>query len=322
MSGISGYLKKNLKGHVVKTTEDLLTISNIDKKTEILGVNCASPVNKEIMDALPKLKLIVALTTGYDHIDLKEAKKREIPVCNVPIYGESTVAQHTMALILALSRNIYTSGKRVKEGSFDFEGLRGFDLKDKTIGVVGTGHIGKHFIEMLQGFYTNIIAYDKFPDEKIAKKFKFSYVTLDKLLRTSDVISLHLPLFADTHHIINKKSIQKMKKGAYIINTARGGLIESEALLWGLETGHIAGAGLDVLEDEEMILNPEKLLWEEKHGEIIRHTLMNNVLIDHPKTIITPHNAFNSNESVIRIIDTTVENIEAFLGGNTKNNVT
>ncbi len=321
MPGVDSHLRKNLKDHTVKTTHELLTIDNVDKKTEILGVRCASPVTKEIMDSLPKLKLIVTMTTGYDHIDLEEAKKRGVPVCNVPAYGENTVAQHAMALLLGLSRNIYKSGKRVKEGKFEFDGLRGFDLKDKTIGVIGTGHIGAHFIEMLEGFYTKVIAYDKFPNEKLNKKFNFQYVTLNKLFKESDIISLHLPLFPDTHHMINKENIQKMKKGVYIINTARGGLIESEALLWGLETGLVAGAGLDVLEDEDMILNPEKLLWEERQGEVIRHTLMNNLLIDHPRTIITPHNAFNSRESVIRIIDTTVENIKGFLGGKTVNKV-
>ena len=183
----------------------------------------------------------------------KEAKKRKIPICNVPTYGENTVAQHAMALLLALSKKIFRSTKRVKEGNYDYHGLRGFDLKGKTVGIIGTGHIGYYMIKMLSGFDVNVIAYDPFPNKDLAKELGFTYVSLNKLITDSDIISLHVPLLPDTHHMLGMKEVRKMKKGVIIINSARGGLVDPKALLWGLESGTIGGAGMDVLEEEAII---------------------------------------------------------------------
>jgi D-lactate dehydrogenase len=227
-----------------------------------------------------------------------------------------------MSLLLALSRKLFPSVKRVKEGSFNYEGLRGFDLKGKTAGVIGTGNIGKHVLRMLKGFDMHVLAFDAFPNKALQKELGFAYTTLEKLLASSDVITLHVPLFKETTHLINKKNIKKIKKGAYIINTARGGLIESEALLWGLETGHIAGAGLDVLEEEEMLQHPEHVVLKHYSDEEIKLGLISNMLIDHPDVIITPHNAFNSMEALQRIMDTTIANVKAFAAGKTQNDVT
>jgi len=206
------YIKDNLKGFEVKTYEELLTKKNLDKDTEILTVFAGSPVTKEIINSLPKLKMIATMSTGYNHIDTKAAKKKKIPVCNVPVYGQNTVAEHAFALILALAKNIFPSVKRVKESNFDFHGLRGSDLKDKTLGIVGTGHIGIHLIEMAKGFNMNIICFDAFPNKTLEKKLGFKYVSLEKLLSMSDFISLHLPLFKETYHLINKKNIKKIQK--------------------------------------------------------------------------------------------------------------
>lgn len=322
MPNTKKYLGSNLKDFEVNISQKPLDPEKIDPKTNILGVFVDSKVDKKIIDKLKQLKLIVTLSTGYDHISLSAAKKRKIPVCNVPTYGENTVAQHTLSLILALSRKLFQSVKRVKEGIYDYHGLRGFDLKNKTIGVIGTGHIGLHLMDMLKGFEANVIAFDVFPKKELQEKYNFKYTSLNKLISTSDIISLHVPLLPNTEHIINKKAIKKMKKGVYIINTARGGLIDSEALLWGLQNKYVAGAGLDVLEDEGFIQDPETLLSNECKTCDIRVSLMNNMIIDHPNTIVTPHNAFNSQEALRRITDTTVANINGFMEGKIQNDVT
>ena len=328
------YIHSKLKGFKIKTHEELLSKNNIEKDTEILTVFCASPVTKEIINSLPKLKMITTMSTGFNHIDIATAVAKKIPVCNVPVYGQNTVAEHAFGLMLALARKLFPSVKKVKEGNFDFQGLRGIDLKGKTLGVVGTGHIGIHLIEMAKGFNMNIVAFDAYPNKELAQKYNFQYVSLDKLLSSSHFISLHLPLFKETYHLINKKNIKKIKRGAYLINTARGELIESEALVWALQSGLLAGAGLDVLEEECNVQNDGTILFEQGHGKNMKQTkrknmlqqqmktmLANEIIIDHPNTIVTPHNAFNSTEALQRIIDTTVENIKAFKNGKIQNEV-
>lgn len=316
MPQMKPYLRKNLRGHSLYITSEILNekeLEKINKNTEVLGVFVDSKIDKKVFEKLKKLKTIITFSTGFDHIDIKEARKRKITVCNVPTYGENTVAQHALALMLALSRKLFQSVKRVKEGVYDYRGLCGFDLKNKTVGILGTGHIGIHLIDMLEGFGANIIAFDAFPKKELEKEHNFKYVSKTKLFKESDVISLHVPLFPDTYHIINKKAIQSMKDGVYIINTARGGLIDSEAMVYGLESGKIAGFGSDVLEDEGFIENPELLISNKRTDKELKVSLMNNILIDHANTIITPHNAFNSNEALKRIFDTSIENIKGFI---------
>ncbi|MFA7314968.1 MAG: NAD(P)-dependent oxidoreductase [Candidatus Magasanikbacteria bacterium] len=321
MPDLKDYVRNNIKGHSLEISNKPLDLEKIKKDTEILGVFVDSKIDKAVFDALPKLKMIATFSTGFDYIDLKEAKKRKIPVCNVPTYGENTVAQHAMTLLLALSRKLFQSVKIVKEGVYNYHGLCGFDLKGKTIGIIGTGHIGIHLIDMLAGFEVNTIAYDAFPNPELEKTHKFKYVNLNKLYSDSDIISLHVPLFPTTYHMINKNSVKKMKDGVYIINTARGGLADPEALVWGLENGKIAGIGTDVLEEETYFQNPQKIL-NLKDEKELRRTLMENILIDHPNTIVTPHNAFNSVEALKRITDTSLENIKAFISGKVQNDVT
>ncbi len=318
------YLKKKLqRKYRVHLSTDTLNNTNIEKDTEILCTFVDSHITKSVLQKMPKLRLIATLSTGFDHIDLRQTKKKKITVCNVPSYGERTVAEFTIGLILSLSRNLYKAVRRVKTGNFDYHGLRGIDLHKKTIGIIGTGKIGSNVIRMLQGFGTTIIAYDKFPKKDLAKDLGFTYVPLSTIWKASDIISLHTPLLKSTRHIINKKSIQKMKPGVTVINTARGGLVSSEALLWGLESGIIAKAGLDVLEQEDLLEDTFRLL--EKKSCTIKNTricLMNNILIDHPNTIVTPHLAFNSSEAVLRIIDTSLDNIAAFAKGKPQHIVT
>ena len=316
---MAGYLKTKMKGLSPFISSDKINEDNINPNTEILAVFVESPLTSKIISQLPHLKMIATMSTGFDHIDLASAKECHIPVCNVPTYGENTVAEHTMALILGLTRKLFPSVKRVKEGLYDFHGLRGVDLKNKTLGVIGTGHIGAHVIKMAKGFEMNIVAYDAFPNKELVDKLGFTYMTLDKLLAQSDIITLHTPLLKTTHHLINQKNIKKIKKGAYLINTARGALVDPEALVWALQHNQIAGAGLDVLEDENLIQNHEELIGCTQYER--KTTLLNNIIIDDPNTIVTPHNAFNSTEALQRIIDTTVENIKSFIDGKTINQI-
>ncbi len=314
------YVQTKMRGWHTAISTDKISEKNLNADAEVLAVFVEAPVTKKIIDKMPRLKMIAAMSTGYDHIDLAAAKKRKIPVCNVPTYGENTVAEHTMALLLGLTRKLFPSVKRVKEGAYDFHGLRGVDLKGKTLGVIGTGHIGAHVIKMAKGFELNVIAFDAFPNKDLAKKLGFKYVSLAKLLAASDIISLHTPLLPATYHLINKKNIKKTKKGAYLINTARGALVDPEAIVWALQNNHLAGVGLDVLEDENLIQNHEQVISGDQRQ--IKTTLLNEMIIDHPNAIVTPHNGFNSIEALERIVDVTVDNIKSFANGETKNNVT
>lgn len=292
------------------------------KDVNILAVFIYSKIDKKILDQLPSLKFITTMSTGFDHIDLATCRAKGIKVSNVPYYGENTVAEHTLALILALARRLPESIERIKTGDFSLKGLRGFDLKDKTIGIIGLGHIGEHVARMAKGFEMRILAYDPKKNIALAKKLKIKYVALNYLLKNSDIISLHTPYNKKTHHLINKGNIKIIKPGAYLINTARGGLVETEAIIIALKKNILAGAGLDVLEEECFIKEEKELLskpFQEKCN--LKTVLQNHFLIQDPRVLVTPHNAFNSEEALIRILDTTIDNIKSYLIGKLINRV-
>jgi D-lactate dehydrogenase len=302
--------------------ETALAFSEQGAEVEVVSIFVDSVINEQVLASFPKLKLIATRSTGYDHIDLKACQARGVAVANVPSYGEDTVAEYTFALLLNLSRKVAESYDRVREtGSFDLDGLRGFDLKGKTLGVVGTGKIGKNVIEIATGFNMNIIAYDKFPNEEYAEKMNYKYLTFDEVLAQADILTLHVPYVEENHHLINSEAIAKMKKGAYLINTARGALVDTEALLKSLKEGSLAGAGLDVLEEEGVVKDELNFLTSSAHpGEHdIKTVLENHVLIDLPNVIVTPHNAFNTWEAMQRILNTTIENIKGFVAGQPAN---
>lgn len=321
------YLVKKIKKLRLKIkpefTEDHLTEDNLPSKknAEIISVFVGSKVNEVILNAFPKLKFIITRSTGFDHVDVKVANKKGIPVSYVPGYGENTVAEFAFGLILTLSRKLYLCNDQIREtGSFSQEKLQGFDLKGKTLGVIGTGRIGKNVIKIAKAFDMNIIAYDPYPDKMFQKENKFEYLPFEKVLKLSDIITLHVPYMKETHHLINDKTIKFMKKGSYLINTARGQVIKTKALVKALQSGHLGGAGLDVLEEEnitcdelEFVLNGHP----EEHN--LQTVLANHILIDMPNVIITPHNAFNTKEALERILDTTLENIQSFLDDKPKN---
>lgn len=311
------YIRKNLKGFDIKFFSEPLTTENVFKikSVEYLGIFIYSKISREILDKLPKLKMIATFSTGFDHIDLDECQKRSVTVCNVPFYGENTVAEHTFALILALSRKLYDSIRRTRKGNFNYDGLRGFDLKGKTIGLVGTGHISAHVARIAYGFEMNILGYDISQNPELVQKYGMKYTSLNTLLKESDVVSLHLPLNDKTVHTINKDTIKLMKPTSLIINTARGGLIDTDALVQALQSKKIAGAGLDVLEEESVIKEERQILFAQFNKTYNMQTLLeNHILMQLENVIMTPHNAFNSEEAVHRIIDTSLDNITKFLG--------
>ncbi|MGV8172300.1 MAG: hydroxyacid dehydrogenase [Candidatus Woesearchaeota archaeon] len=315
-------IKKNLKGYDIKFFDKSLSFENVGKikDVQVIGIFIYSKITSEILDKLPKLKIIVTLSTGYDHINLDECKKRNISVCNVPFYGENTVAEHTFALILALSRKVFESIERTKKGRFSYDGLTGFDLKGKTLGLIGTGHISAHVARIAYGFEMNILGYDLNQNPELTEKYGMKYVDVNTLLKESDIVSLHLPLNDNTKHIINKKNISMMKPSALIINTARGGLIDTDALVKALQNNKIAGAGLDVLEEENDIMEEKQLLSSESNQAHDLQTLIeNHILFQLDNVVVTPHNAFNSIEALQRIIDTSVQNIKDFDNGSPQN---
>ncbi len=291
------------------------------RDAEVVSPFIYTRLTAERLAKLPKLKLVTTRSTGFDHIDVAECTRRGITVCNVPFYGENTVAEHTFALILALSRKVHEAFVRVRAGNFSLDGLRGFDLKDKTIGVIGAGHIGLHVIRIARGFGMKVLAFDVKRDNFMAEVLGFEYADLDSLLGRSDIISLHAPYNKHTHHLINPGNVGKIRRGAILINTSRGGLVDTEALLKALEDGTLAGAGLDVLEGEEAVLEESALLGDTTNPELLRRAIQNHLILKKPNVVFTPHNAFNSQEALERILDTTAGNIAAFAAGVPRNTV-
>lgn len=320
------YLKSKLTEHELTFIPTPLDKQHLPEKRdfEALSLFAGCKVEREVLDALPNLKLLTLRSTGYDYVDIAEAQKRGIVVSYVPAYGDNTVAEFAFGLLLSLSRNIPQALKRVKEeGSFTTEGLQGVDLKGKTLGVLGAGRIGQNMIRFAKGFEMVVLAYDVVTKPELEAELGFKYVFLDELLKGSDVISIHVPYFPATHHLINQKNILLIKKGCLLINTARGAVVETEALIYGLKEGILGGVALDVLEEEEALKDEAGLLLDSnKDPERVSRILEEHALMDMENVLITPHNAFNTHEAVQRILDTTIENIKGFLVSQPKNLIT
>lgn len=297
---------------------------SLEEDVNIISTFIYSSVTKKVIDYLPELKMIATRSTGFDHIDIEHCKKKNITVSNVPIYGENTVAEHTFSLILGLSRKIYPSLLRTKiNNSFkNDDTLRGFDLKGKTLGLVGCGSIGKHVARIAIGFEMNVIVFDLKKNYKLAKEIGFKYAKLDEIFAESDFISLHVPLNKHTEHMISDESISKMKKGVVIINTSRGGVIDTSALFRALKQGRIGGAGLDVLEGEHTVIDEIEVLEKEfDDTKELKNMLENHAMMNMENVLVTPHNAFNSWEAVERILNTTIDNIKSINDKKIKNKI-
>jgi D-lactate dehydrogenase len=290
---------------------------------DIVSTFIYSELGTGVIAQLPQLKLIATRSTGYEHIDLAACSERKIAVSNVPTYGANTVAEHIFALLLAISHRLPEAIERAQRGHFSPFGLQGFDLAGKTLGVVGTGSIGRHVVQIAKGFEMDVVAFDVYQNAEMAAELRFRYVTFDELLSCADVISLHVPSLPQTHHLLRDETFARMKDGVIIINTSRGDLIETGALIQALTSGKVAAAGLDVLPDEPMIREEAELIhsiFSKEHD--LRNLVANHVLLRMRNVIVTPHSAFNTREAVDRIVDISAANIAAFLDGHPQNVVT
>ena len=302
MPSFEHYLKDNnieIKFFETKLTEDT---AGLVKGFDAVIVFVNDILNEKVIDKLLEygVKIIALRCAGFNNVDLKYAKGK-IPVVRVPAYSPYAVAEHTMALLLTSLRRIHKAYNRTREFNFSLNGFTGFDLYGKTVGVIGTGKIGKIFINICKGFGMDVIAYDVYPDTSSEIK----YVTLDELFEKSDIISLHCPLTKDNVHLINKNTISKMKKGVYILNTSRGQLIDAEDLLEGIKEKKVGAACLDVYEDENDIF------FKDYSGHILQDDVLAR-LISMPNVLITSHQAFLTEEALDNIAKTTVNNIKEF----------
>lgn len=283
---------------------------------DIVSTFIHSSLNRGVLQQFSDLKLIATRSTGFDHIDLVICAEKGIKVANVPTYGDNTVAEHVFALLLAISHNLVEAVDRTRRGNFSLEGLDGFDLQGKTMGVIGTGSIGRHTAKIARGFGMEVLAFDVAPSETTAREIGFTYVGMTELLSRSDVISLHVPGTDETKNLISTEEFDAMKDGVVLINTARGSVIDTEAMLRALSSGKLRAAGLDVLAEEPAVREEAELLrsyFSKAHN--LDMLLADHILLRMRNVIITPHSAFKTREAVQRILSTTHDNIGCFIQG-------
>lgn len=293
-------------------------LSSEDKNAEILSVFITSSVTKSVLDEFKNLKLIATRSTGYNHIDLEECKNRGITVVNVAKYGETTVAQYTFGLLIAMIRQIIPAVIDMRNGHNNAPTYVGRDLNAMTLGVLGTGSIGAAFCKLAHGAEMKILAYDFYPNPELVEKYGIEYVDKETLLKNSDVVSLHVPYNEANHHFISKPELDMMKQGAYLVNTARGELLDTNALYQALLDKKLAGAALDVGECESFTFDTTNFMEKipQASPNCLARALVTQRLIELPNVILTPHIAYNTQEAVDFIVDATYKNIEAFLSEN------
>ncbi len=295
-----------------KTTELLpdSDLSYMEENAPVISVFTSSRLTGETLRKFKNLKLILTRSVGYSHIDTDYCKENNILVANTPHYGDYTVAEYSFGILLNLIRRICFGERELKNGDMYPETL-GMELFDKTIGIIGTGSIGSKAIKIAKGFSMNVICYDVFENPEIEKEFKIKYVDLNTLCKLSDIITLHAPLNGASYHLIDEKKLALMKENAIIVNTARGELIDTEALYNALLDKKIKGAALDVLEFEETIQN--KRPGENINLKNLRTSLINNKLLNLDNVIATPHIAYDTKEAVDRILNLTLCNLYEFV---------
>lgn len=308
------YDKKSFAKELANTSFDVTyykaKLSEVNVKlAEGYDVVCAfvnDVLSAEVIDKLVEygIKVVAMRCAGYNNVDIRYAYDK-IHIVRVPAYSPYAVAEHAAALMLSLNRKIHRAYYRTRDNNFSIAGFEGFDLHGKTAGVVGTGKIGRIMIGILQGFGMNVIAFDKFPDQEYAKQTGVTYVDLDTLYRKSDVITLHCPLTNESHHMIDRDSIAKMKEGIMLINTSRGSLIDTSALIEGLKENRVGSAGLDVYEEEA------NYFFEDFSGDIVSDDILARLLTFN-NVLVTSHQAFLTREALSNIARTTIENINEF----------
>lgn len=296
------------KSFEIKYFEEKLNPENADMARGFDGVIAFvnDTINSKTIRILAEngIKVLAMRCAGYNNINFKAAHEHDLTVLRVPVYSPYAVAEHTMALLLTLNRKIHKAYNRTRDFNFSISGLTGFDLNGKTIGVIGTGKIGQIFIRICQGFGMRVLAYDPYPIDNPS----FEYADLDTIYRESDAISLHCPLTKETHHILDGEAFGKMRRNVFIINTSRGGLIDSEALLEALKSRKIAGAGLDVYEEEA------ELFFEDYSDTIVNDDILAR-LVSLPNVILTSHQAFLTEEALKNIAEITIANLDDFFAG-------
>ncbi len=316
------FFRQAIGDHNLLFTRDQLSANNIAAEADIISVFVSSKVPRELLNYFTKVTMIAARSTGFDNIDATAAKERNIVISTVPTYGEHTVAEYTFGLLLSLTRKLPHAIESAHNGIRSHAELQGVDLVGKTFGIIGAGKIGRNTAKLAKGFGMNVLAFDPFPNTQAATEIGYQYKTLEEVLREADVISLHVPYTPENQHLINVERLALMKPTAYLINTARGELIDTKALVDSVCNGHLAGVALDVMESEQLISPLEEIAMlraDQIDNNLLMHSVEINVLQSQPNVIITSHNAFNSKEAIERINQTTVENIKAFLAGNPQN---
>ncbi len=319
-----GFEKKNFDAYNAKKGHEIVYLEpHLNERTASLAEGCAAvcvfvndKVDSAVVDRLAKLgvKLIAARSAGFNHIDIEAAKRAGITVVRVPAYSPYAVAEHTLAMILTLNRKTHRAYNRVREGNFALDGLLGFDLYGKTVGVIGTGKIGAVCAKILLGFECEVLAYDVAPNLYL-KERGVVYLPLKDVLRKSDIVTLHCPLMPATHHLINAEALGGMKKGAMLINTSRGGLVDTKAVVEALKSGHLGYLGLDVYEEEA------DLFFEDLSGQVIQDDVFAR-LLTFPNVLVTGHQAFFTQEALQGIAMTTLDNVsEVEKGAECKNTV-
>lgn len=297
-----GFEFKFFKGHLNRN--NVILTQGVDAVCIFVNDTADAEVIKELAEN--KVKILALRCAGFNNVDLAAAIEYNIPVVRVPAYSPYAVAEHTVALMLSLNRKIPRAVWRTRDGNFSLNGLLGFDMHGKTAGIIGTGKIAKILIQILRGFGMHILAYDIYPDHNFARENQVVYTTLNELYKASDVISLHCPLTEDTKYLINDYSISKMKDGVMLINTGRGQLIHTTALIEGLKTKKIGYAGLDVYEEEN------EYFYEDKSDRIIDDDVLAR-LLSFNNVIVTSHQAFFTKEALENIAETTLNNIKDFI---------
>lgn len=301
-----------------KLTTESLTPENCQKykKAQIISGFIYSDFSKNTLKSMSSLKYISTRSTGFDHIDLDYCQKKGIKVSNIPEYGSKTVAEFTFALILLITKRLTESLQATEKKQVDRFALTGTELYKKTLGILGFGKIGRQVAAIAHGFGMKMLVFNRSHYPEFERKYNLKFCSLKEVLSKSDILTLHLPLNKETYHILNEKTFSLCKKGMYLVNTARGGLIDSEALLCAVEKGIIRKAALDVLEEEDDLKEEiEVLTGRVKKNINYKELLLNHILIDHPRILITPHNAFNTRQALNRITLITIKNINSFLKG-------
>lgn len=284
-------------------------VNAITTGTEAVCVFVNDKLTGEVIDimAAKGVKIIALRCAGFNNVDLERAKKQGIRICRVPAYSPEAVAEHAVAMLLTLNRKTHKAYNRVREQNFSLNGLLGFNLYGRTTGVIGTGKIGKAFIKIMLGFGCKVLAYDLYEDETL-KAEGIQYLSFDEVLNQSDILSLHCPLNTENHYLINESSIAKMKKGVTIINTSRGGLLNTHDVIQALKSGHIAYLGIDVYEQEE------QLFFKDLSGSIIENDEIQR-LMSFPNVLVTGHQAFFTEEALSQIATITLNSIDHLIKG-------